>query len=156
MKELGYHGTCSKYQYSIETEGFDPDKSKYESSLVLEKIEIIESTFRKKSVTLEDLELGVQFEHQLTKLDQEQYEVFLSTTVSDVNETIYVNVKGRAIFNTKQENKDLLEKNTIAIMFPYIRSYISSITTQPGMTPIVLPAMNIVAMINDQKTEEKS
>ena len=59
-------------------------KSKYESSLVLEKIEIIESTFRKKSVTLEDLELGVQFEHQLTKLDQEQYEVFLSTTVSDV------------------------------------------------------------------------
>lgn len=131
-------------------------KSKYESSLVLEKIEIIESTFRKKSVTLEDLELGVQFEHQLTKLDQEQYEVFLSTTVSDVNETIYVNVKGRSIFSTKQENKNLLEKNTIAIMFPYIRSYISSITTQPGMTPIVLPAMNIVAMINDQKTEEKS
>lgn len=131
-------------------------KSKYESSLVLEKIEIIESTFRKKSVALEDLELGVQFEHQLTKLDQEQYEVFLSTTVSDVNETIYVNVKGRSIFSTKQENKDLLEKNTIAIMFPYIRSYISSITTQPGMTPIVLPAMNIVAMINDQKIEEKS
>ena len=29
MKELGYHGTCSKYQYSIETEGFDPDKSKH-------------------------------------------------------------------------------------------------------------------------------
>ena len=29
-------------------------KSKYESSLVLEKIEIIESTFEKKSVTLED------------------------------------------------------------------------------------------------------
>ena len=29
MKELGYHGTCSKYQYSIEREGFDPDKSKY-------------------------------------------------------------------------------------------------------------------------------
>lgn len=92
----------------------------------------------------------------MTKLDQEQYEVFLSTTVSDVNETIYVNVKGRSIFSTKQENKDLLEKNTIAIMFPYIRSYISSITTQPGITPIVLPAMNIVAMINDQKTEEKS
>ena len=42
-------------------------------------------------------------------------------------------------------------KNTIAILFPYVRSYISIITTQPGMTPIVLPAMNIVAMINDQK-----
>ena len=38
-------------------------------------------------------------------------------------------------------------------MFPYIRSYISSITTQPGMSPIVLPAMNIVAMVNDQKNK---
>ena len=38
-------------------------------------------------------------------------------------------------------------------MFPYIRSYISIITTQPGMAPIVLPAMNIIAMINDQKNK---
>ena len=51
---------------------------------------------------------------------------------------------------------DMLEKNTIAIMFPYIRSYISSITTQPGMSPIVLPAMNIVAMVNDQKKKERA
>lgn len=60
---------------------------------------------------------------------------------------------GRGVFITEQENNDLLEKNTIAIMFPYIRSYISSITTQPGMTPIVLPAINIVALINDQNKE---
>lgn len=60
---------------------------------------------------------------------------------------------GRGVFITEQENNGLLEKNTIAIMFPYIRSYISSITTQPGMTPIVLPAINIVALINDQNKE---
>lgn len=75
----------------------------------------------------------------------------LVTTVSDEEEKVFVNVKGRAIFTTQQVNMDILEKNTIAIMFPYIRSYISIITTQPGMNPIVLPAMNIVAMINDQK-----
>ena len=46
---------------------------------------------------------------------------------------------------------DIIEKNTIAIMFPYIRSYISMITTQPGMNPIVLPQMNIAAMVNDHK-----
>lgn len=45
----------------------------------------------------------------------------------------------------------ILERNAIAILFPYIRSYISTITTQPGMAPILLPAMNIVAMLNDQK-----
>ncbi|CDE45976.1 uncharacterized protein BN648_00313 [Clostridium sp. CAG:411] len=126
-------------------------KSKYESPLVLEKIEIVESSFRKKDEPLDGLELGVQVERSLNKLSDGLFEVILITTVSDEDEKIYVNVKGRAIFNTKQENMDILEKNTIAIMFPYIRSYISIITTQPGMNPIVLPAMNIMAMVNDQK-----
>lgn len=95
--------------------------------------------------------MGVHVEHNVTNIDEEEYEVILITTVSDKNENIYVNVKGKAIFHTQQKNMDMLEKNTIAIMFPYIRSYISIITTQPGMAPIVLPAMNIIAMINDQK-----
>lgn len=125
-------------------------RSKYESPLVLEKIEIIESSFRKKDGSLEGLELGVQVEHSLNKIDSDCYEVFLATTVSDESEMVYVNVKGRAIFSTHQVNMDILEKNTIAIMFPYIRSYISIMTTQPGMNPIVLPAMNIIAMINDK------
>ena len=126
-------------------------KSKYESPLVLEKIEIVESSFRKKDESLDELELGIRVEHSLNKISDETFEVVLITTISDEDEKVFVNVKGRAIFNTNQENMDILEKNTIAIMFPYIRSYISIITTQPGMNPIVLPAMNIMAMINDQK-----
>ena len=126
-------------------------KSKYESVLILEKIEIAESSFRKKDESLEGLELGVQVNHKITKLDDEQFEVLLETTVSDEDEKVFVNVKGRAVFSNRQGNMDMFEKNTIAIMFPYIRSYISIITTQPGMNPIVLPAMNIAAMINDKK-----
>lgn len=126
-------------------------KSKYESPLILEKIEIIESSFRKKDGSIDELELEVQVEHNLEKKSDGLFEVLLETTISDENEKMYVNVKERAIFSMQQENMDLLEKNTIAIMFPYIRSYISLITTQPGMNPIVLPAMNIIAMVNDQK-----
>lgn len=126
-------------------------RSKYESPLVLDKIEIIESTFRKKNESLEGLELGVQVEHSFKRLDEDIFEVILITTVSDEDERVYISVKGRAIFTTQQENMDILEKNTIAIMFPYIRSHISIVTTQPGMNPIVLPAMNIVALINDKK-----
>jgi preprotein translocase subunit secB len=126
-------------------------RSKYESPLRLEKIEIVESTFRKKDESTEHLELGVQVERSLKKISDKVFEVLLETTVSDEDEKVFVNVKGKAIFSTEQENMDILEKNTIAIMFPYIRSYISIITTQPGMNPIVLPAMNIVAIVNDQK-----
>lgn len=125
-------------------------KSKYESTLVLKKIEIVESSFRKKDEVMDELELGVQVKRDLKKKSDGTFEVILETTVSDEDEKIFVNVKGRAIFSAQCENMDILEKNTIAIMFPYIRSYISMITTQPGMNPIVLPAMNIVAMVNDQ------
>lgn len=51
---------------------------------------------------------------------------------------------------TDEENRTLIERNTIAIMFPYLRSYVSTLTTQPGMAPIVLPPMNVVAMLNQK------
>ena len=77
--------------------------------------------------------------------------MLLKVTISDEEELVFVDVTGRAVFSTEQKKNDMLEKNTLAIMFPYIRSYVSIITTQPGMNPIVLPAMNIIALVNDQK-----
>ena len=61
-------------------------RSKYESPLVLEKIEIVESSFRKRTDSLDSLELGVQVERNLTKLADGLFEVLLETTVSDEDE----------------------------------------------------------------------
>ena len=61
-------------------------RSKYESPLVLEKIEIVESSFRKRTDSLDSLELGVQVERNLTKLDDGLFEVLLEITVSDEEE----------------------------------------------------------------------
>ena len=129
-------------------------KTKYESFLSLEKIEIVESSFRKKDTPLYELELGIQVNHSINKLNETDYEIFLSATVADEDENLYVYVKGRAIFHIENYEKVLLEKNTLAIMFPYIRSYVSTITTQPGISPIVLPPMNIAAMIDDQNKQD--
>lgn len=125
--------------------------TKYKSPLILKQIEIVEAAFRKKDKSLSGIELGLTVNHTINSISDNDYEVILVTTVSDENEILFVNVKCKALFHTEQENKGMLERNAIAIMFPYIRSYISTITTQPGMSPIVLPAMNIVAMLNDQK-----
>nr|DAO66496.1 MAG TPA: Preprotein translocase subunit SecB [Caudoviricetes sp.] len=129
-------------------------KTKYESFLSLKKIEIVESSFRKKDTPLHELELGIQVKHSINKLNETDYEIFLSATVADEDEKLYVYVKGRAIFHIENCEKILLEKNTLAIMFPYIRSYVSTITTQPGISPIVLPPMNIAAMIDDQNEHD--
>ena len=41
-----------------------------------------------------------------------------------------------------EREKTIIEKNTIAIMFPFVRSQVSLLTTQPNMVPIVLPPIN--------------
>lgn len=126
-------------------------KSKYTSPLVLEKIEIIEGIFRKKNKNLDNISLGVQVNREINELEENLFEVLLNIIISDEEEIVFVDITGRAIFSTEQKKSDMLEKNTLAIMFPYLRSYISIITTQPGMNPIVLPVMNIIALVNDQK-----
>ena len=52
--------------------------------------------------------------------------------------------------------EQILKKNTVAIMFPFIRSQISLLTTQPGLIPIVMPPININALVDDmQEPKEK-
>lgn len=122
--------------------------TQYKSPLVLNEIQILEANFRRSEKALDDLELGIHVDKSIDQISDEEYVIILDTTVSDDENKLFVDVKCRGLFKTEQENKGLVERNAIAIMFPYIRSYISMITTQPGMTPIVLPAMNIVAMLD--------
>ena len=127
-------------------------KTDYESPLVLKNIIITEGHFKRNEDSLENLELKVGVSHDVERLSEREYKITLELNVADPEEKLSVFVKGMAIFETKQENQMLIERNTLAIMFPYFRSYVSTLTTQPGMTPIVLPAMNIVAMLA-QKNE---
>ena len=122
-------------------------KTDYESPLVLKNIIITEGHFKRNEDSLENLELKVGVSHDVERLSEREYKITLELNVADPEEKLSVFVKGMAIFETKQENQMLIERNTLAIMFPYFRSYVSTLTTQPGMTPIVLPAMKIMTML---------
>lgn len=122
-------------------------KTDYESPLVLKNIIITEGHFKRNEDSLENLELKVGVSHDVERLSEREYKITLELNVADPEGKLSVFVKGMAIFETKQENQMLIERNTLAIMFPYFRSYVSTLTTQPGMTPIVLPAMNIMTML---------
>ncbi len=125
-------------------------ETKYVSPLILEDILISESKFKRAEEDLEDIKLGIKVERDIKKISDNEYRVELALLVADENERISAFVKGIGRFRTDQENQSLIERNTIAIMFPYLRSYISTLTTQPGMAPVVLPAINIVSMLQDK------
>ncbi|MCX2839841.1 protein-export chaperone SecB [Salinimicrobium sp. MT39] len=37
-------------------------------------------------------------------------------------------------------------RNSIAILFPYLRAYVSMVTNQANIPPVVLPTMNLVSL----------
>ncbi len=48
-----------------------------------------------------------------------------------------------------EENR-FLSTNAVAIMFPYLRSQVTLLTSQPDLSPIVLPALNVNAIMRNQ------
>ena len=57
-------------------------------------------------------------------------------------------------FRTKleQEKKDIIiTKNAVAILFPYLRSQVTRMTAQPDIEPVVIPAININALLKNME-----
>ena len=121
----------------------------YASQLKLVDLMIVESSFSRTEKEIQDAALEMEIEKDIQKQSEDQYEITLAVRLKEKNNQINIYVKSKAHFTTQQENTNLIEKNTIAIIFPYVRSHISSITSQPGMMPIVLPPMNIADMLKD-------
>ena len=124
-------------------------RNDYKSPLIMERIYIAKSSFSRTSEPIDELELGVRVKRDLKILEKQCYQLELTILIGDEDKKLEVSATCVAIFKTETEQQVLVER--IAIVFPYLRSYISTITTQPDMAPIVLPPMNIMAMLSDEK-----
>lgn len=85
-------------------------------------------------------------------INNKHYKTTLKFTLNKEDEYI-VNVTAVGIFEfigkvDEETKKDLIQKNSVSIMMPYVRSEISLITAQPGVETVVLPPFNINNMIN--------
>ena len=58
----------------------------------------------------------------------------------DVEITGYFEIEGK-------EDISKFEPNAIAIMYPYLRSIISTYTASANVAPVILPAINVIAML---------
>lgn len=93
--------------------------------------------------------------------DQKHFRVSLKANIwSKDDDTIKLEITLVGFFfcDCEDENlkNDLVNKNSIAILFPYLRSQISLVTTQPDMPPITLQPMNIVAMFDEAENENNN
>lgn len=124
-------------------------QTKYPSPLSLQKLLISECSFKRSEESLRDVKLDVNIRRKIEEAGTNAYKVSLELQMNGEGNELEIFIKCIAYFETTQDNISLIEKNTLAIMFPYVRSYVSNITAQPGMIPIVLPPINIAAMFQD-------
>ena len=123
------------------------------SVLVLRKTLIDKLSFERFSNDVSKIneEGTITFHHQINPVDKNIFKVSLGITLlSELQYNISVQISG--LFELTEESvmgKKLLTNNAVAILFPYMRSQLTLLTSQPGFEPVVLPIMNINALLND-------
>ena len=106
-----------------------------------------------------DYETSFRIEYAANNQDSAKFRVTILTLVKNKTESMHVNLETVGIFTIDSSENDknliehLLKENTVAIMLPFIRSQISLLTTQPGLSPVMLPPINVNALLDS--TEEK-
>ena len=102
------------------------------------------SEFPEKEKLNIELNLGLGFNEE----KKNNYTVSFDLKLNDSSSYIYLLIKSVAIFETKDpitdEFKDsgFIKVNSPAIAFPFLRSFVNTLTANAGINPIILPAFN--------------
>ena len=89
-------------------------------------------------------ECKADLQRDITKTDAHEYDVELKLSVQKSELSVLIVAKAHFEYDaeTYEMEEKIVKTNTVAIMFPFIRSQVTLLTTQPGMNPIVLPPIN--------------
>lgn len=129
---------------------------KYNSALVLKKIIYDKIEFDRKGFK-NDNELKCNLQVQIGMNEEEIFKVTLDLNGEKSEEyDIQIVVSGYFTINHSQdlENdviRDLINKNSVAILMPYLRSELTLLTAQPDTDSVVLPAFNINKMLSREE-----
>lgn len=95
----------------------------------------------------------------INKIDR-KFDLELGTQIFDDNHTFKIIVDTLGTFSYEDiDNETILENffyiNAPAILFPYIRAYIASISSLSGTTTILLPTLNLTSLTEELKKNTK-
>lgn len=121
------------------------DIEKVKSDLVMRRLFFPECSVN-RAVDIVSEHISVDIAKSIECIGDGEYDVTVTVNVTKAANDLQVHVVAKATFFYDNPDKGLVKKivemNTVAIMFPFIRSQVSLLTTQPGLTPIILPPIN--------------
>ncbi|WP_018478139.1 protein-export chaperone SecB [Pontibacter roseus] len=131
-------------------------------SIRLETLQVTKVGFTGKEFpTIDATPQSIKFEleyrpiplQSVTDKDKHHFGVQFTSSIVDVNGAINLEIEATAIFESDKEvNDDFLgsgfaKVNAPAIAFPYLRSFISTLTLNAGYTPVILPSVNFTKSV---------
>lgn len=105
------------------------------------------------SSTQREFRLHPHFNMELLDKGNDRYDVKLSVEIMSTEECpvpfrLYVALTGHFVYNDDNNEipmeikEQLLRKNTVAILFPFLRQIVATLTTTANIPPLMLPIMN--------------
>jgi preprotein translocase subunit SecB len=104
-----------------------------------------------------DAKIGVSFE----KIDENHGKLRLQAVLGPAEKDPYfLNAVVSGIFECEnfeqgEETEKLMRNNSIAILYPYLRSLVSVSASIAGLPPVVLPVINTFSFFGSQIEEKK-
>lgn len=109
-----------------------------------------ECVYIRRSDDVERAKFEINFNREISCIDANNYRVSLRCNAKDETGMIemHVRIVGMFYVDSSDENKkkELISKNTMAILFPYLRSQVTLLTAQIDGPKFTLPVMNIAGM----------
>lgn len=117
--------------------------SKMESNLKMDNLYFSKCSIERSSEVKKG-SYHADLQKETKQLGDHHYEIELTLTLKKDDLLLEVTANAHFWYEADQyENEEvIIKRNTVAIMFPFIRSQVTLLTTQPGMTPVVLPPIN--------------
>ena len=132
---------------------------KSESGLIVKKIYIENMSLQRTQIPNGILRFSESsIKKKFETIDNNQYKCSLALMLSDEDETVILEIVVSGIFEfnailDNEQKQIILSKNTMAILFPYLRAQATLLTAQPDMEPVVIPAININALLQNLEEE---
>ena len=110
-----------------------------------------------------NININPEFTRDFTKINDDVFKLTLSVQIFENKQNVNIPFFAEAVisaeFNLKNwENDDfkaITKDNTTAILFPYLRNILSSVTMNGNVPPYTLPIMNISKLFNDQEMQQE-